>query len=166
MNLSPLTNLTSLFSHWPTDWIIIGAVAVFIALDTLRSGGTRAGALALALPATLFALQSLSKAIVVGPFSQQLSTPVLKVVLFGIVFAALYVMAYRIIGFFSAASGGPIQALFCGIGATAMLAVVWVSLPELDALWHFGTQVHAVFGEAYRFWWVIGSYAAIAFARS
>lgn len=165
MNLFSLTHVPSVLAHWPTDWIIIGAAAAFIAFDTLRSGGTRASALALALPATLLILEAIPQAIGIGALAKQLSTPVLQVLLFGVLFVALYVLTYRIIGFFSAASGGPIQALFCGIGATAILVVVWVSMPELSALWQFGPHVQAVFGESYRFWWLLGSYGAIAFAR-
>ncbi len=165
MDLTSLTHIPSLLAHWPTDWIIVGAVTVFIAFDTLRSGGTRASALALALPATVLILEAVPHASGIGALAQRLSTPVLQVLLFVALFVALYILTYRIIGFFSAASGGPVQALFCGLGATAILMAVWVSMPELSALWHFGPQVQAVFSEPYRFWWLLGGYGAIAFAR-
>ncbi len=152
--------------HWPTDWIIIGAIAVFIALDTLRSGGTRASALALALPVGLFTLDALPRALFIGSVSKQFSTPVLQAVLFGIVFVALYVLIYRIIGFYSTSTGAPIEALLTGLAATAILMVVWLQVPALNSLWHFGSQVQAVFGESYRFWWLAASYLALAFARS
>lgn len=161
-----LSSISGLLTHWPTDWILIGAVAVFIAFDTLRNGGTRAATLVLALPATLFVLETLSRALFLGNLAGQFSTPVLQAVLFGIVFVAFYILIYRIIGFYSTASGAPIEALMTGLGATAILLVVWLQVPALDALWHFGSQVHAVFGEAYRFWWLAASYLALAFARS
>lgn len=168
MDLSTYYSLlsTNLFTHWPTDWIIIGAIAVFIALDTLKNGGTRASALALSLPATLFVLEALPRALFIGAISKQFSTPVLQAVLFGIVFVTLYILIYRIIGFYSTSTGAPVEALLTGLAATAILVVVWLQVPALDSLWHFGTQVHAVFGEAHRFWWLAASYLALAFARS
>jgi hypothetical protein len=152
--------------HWPTDWIIIGAVAVFIALDTLRNGGTRAATLALALPATLFVMDTLPRTLFIGSVLKQFSTPVLQAVLFGIVFVALYVLIYRIIGFYSTSTGAPVEALLTGLAATAILMVVWLHVPALDSLWRFGPQVHIVFSESYRFWWLAASYLSLAFARS
>ena len=161
-----LQHLNNLFSSWPTDWIIIGAVAAFLALDALRSSGVRESALSLTLPATIFALGMLPQAIFIGSVSNQFSTPVLQAVLFGIMFVVVYVLVYRVIGLWSVGTGGPIEALIMGVGAAAVLVVVWLQVPALDSLWHFGPQVHAVFGEAYRFWWVAAAYLGLAFARS
>lgn len=163
---SGYTLVSNALTHWPTDWIIIGAVAALVAFDTLRNGGTRASALALALPAALYVLAALPKALFIGDVSKQFSTPLLQTVLFGIVFVALYVLTYRIIGFYSTSTGAPIEALLTGLAATAILLIVWLQVPSFDSLWHFGPQVHAVFAESYRFWWLGASYLALAFARS
>jgi hypothetical protein len=44
-----VSQATSLISHWPIDWIILGAFAVLIGLDAIRSGSNRAASIALAL---------------------------------------------------------------------------------------------------------------------
>lgn len=163
---SGYTLVANTLTHWPTYWIIIGAIAVFIAFDTLRNGGTRATTLALALPAALFVLEALPKALFIGGVANQFSTPVMQAVLFGIVFIALYLLVYRIVGLYSTSSGAPIEALMTGLAVSVILLVVWLQVPGLDSLWHFGSQVQAVFGEAYRFWWLAASYLALAFARS
>lgn len=163
---SGYTLVANALSNWPTDWIIIGAIAAFAALDALRNGGNRAIALVLALPAALLALEALPNAAFVGTFSAQFSTRLLQALLFGIVFVALYVFTYRILGFWSGTSGGPMQALITGVAGAAVLTTVWISVPALDSFWTFGPQVHTVFGEAYRFWWLVLSFVGLAFARS
>ena len=157
---------TGFFSYVPTDWIIIVVLAIFIAFDALRSGFGRVTALALSLPATLFLAGSLSQARILSGVAGQFSTPLLKAVLFGIVFAAAYLLVRRMAPSYATGSGEVIQALLAGVAGTITLVVVWLLVPELQSIWHFGSQVQAVFGEAYRFWWIVGSYAVLGFARS
>ena len=152
------------FTNWPTDWIVIGAVAMLIALDSLRSGRARASALALSLPATLLITSALPHAAFLGTLGATTSS-VMQVVVFTGIFIAMYISAYRMIFSFSD-GGGVIQSLVAGIAAAIILTVVWLLVPALHSIWHFGPQVQAVFGEAYRFWWLLASFAALAFVRS
>ncbi|MDO8514104.1 MAG: hypothetical protein Q7S50_01010 [bacterium] len=153
------------FSHWPTDWIIIGAFAAFAALDTMRSGTARAAALMLSLPATLFLVGVLPKAALIGPASAQFTAPLAQLAIFAVIFAALYVVAHRAI--FTYSDGASVvQALIAGLAATIVLVVVFLQIPALQSLWHVGGSVQMVFGEAYRFWWLVGAYSALAFVRS
>src|SRR3989344_5979562 len=161
-----LEAVTSLFAHFPTDWIIIVVLSIFIAFDALRSGLGRVTALALSLPATLFLAGSLSQARILSGVAGQFSTPLLKAVLFGIVFAAAYLLVRRMAPSYATGSGEVIQALLAGVAGTITLVIVWLQVPELQAVWHFGSQVQAVFGEAYRFWWIALSYLVLAFVRS
>lgn len=156
---------SSLLAHWPIDWILIGACAAFIALDAVRSGSARAAALALALPATLLFLDALPHATLPEMVLKQLSTHAGQLIVFAVLFALLYIAIHRMIFGFSG-GGEVIQALITGLAATIVLVVVWLQVPALDSLWHFGPQVQAVFAESYRFWWLIVAYAALAFARN
>lgn len=148
------------------DWIIVAALVIVIAFDTLRSGSNRASALALALPTTLLVREQLSSAAFVSGLVGQFSTPLLQVVLFAILFVPLYFFSYRIIGAWGSSSGRPVEALLTGLASTAIVVIVWLSIPALDAVWHFGPQAQYVFSESYRFWWLLVSYGALAFARS
>lgn len=166
MNLPSIPSIEGLFNVWPVDWIIILAVVVFIAFDAFRSGGTRAASLALSLPVTVLTLNALSTAAFLNGLITQFSTPLLQALLFAVLFVPLYIFTYRIIGSWGVSGGAPIEALITGLAATVILLVVWLSIPALDGLWHFGPQIQYIFSESYRFWWLLASYAALAFARS
>ena len=153
------------FSALPVDWLIIAALVILIAFDSLRSGTARAAALALALPATMLLTSVLPKAFFLGPLSEGFKLPTGQLLIFGAVFVVLYIACYRTI-FAFADGGGVLQSLLAGFGATIILIVVWLEVPALGALWHLGDQVQAVFGETYRFWWLAGAYIALAFVRS
>ncbi len=156
---------TSLLAHWPTDWILLGAFAVFVALDALRSGSARAATLALAAPLSLVLVDALPQTFLAGSLSQQFAAPAAQVVLFALIFGVLFLLIHRIVYSFSE-NGGVLQALIAGVAATAAVAVVWLQIPALQSLWQFGPQAQLVFGEAYRLWWLIGAYTALAFVRS
>jgi hypothetical protein len=160
-----LGSLSGVIAHWPTDWIIIGAFAAVIALDTMRSGSARAATLALVAPLSLLMVNMVPQAFIAGQVSQQLTAPAAQVLLFAVIFGVLFLVIHRIIFSFSE-NGGPIQALIAGLSATAVFVVVWLQVPALESLWHFGPQVQLVFGEVYRLWWLIGAYIALAFVRS
>ncbi|OGG53886.1 hypothetical protein A3H16_00350 [Candidatus Kaiserbacteria bacterium RIFCSPLOWO2_12_FULL_53_8] len=160
-----LNTVANIFSHWPTDWIIIGALVAFIALDALRSGSARAASLVLALPATVLLTNALPQAVVVGPLSAQFTAPAAQLIIFAAIFVLLYIACHRIIFTFSE-DGGVLQALITGVSATVVLVVILLQVPGLQSLWHFGDQVQLVFGEAYRFWWLLAAYGGLAFVRS
>ena len=160
-----LPSLTSLPMNWPTDWIILGAIAAIIALDALRSGSSRAVALSLAAPLALLLTNAIPQAALLGPVSTQLTTTAAQALLFGAVFVMLFFALYRIVYSFSE-TGGVVQALLSGIAAATMLIVVWLQVPALLSLWHFGPQVQLVFGEVYRLWWLVAALIALAFVRT
>lgn len=121
--------------------------------------------LALALPAALLLSSLIPHAAFVGSISAQFSTPTLQSVLFLILAAVMYLAVHRIGLSFGTESGAPIQALLAGIAGAAIIAVVWFQVPAFDSIWHFGTQVQQIFGQAYRFWWLTGAYIALAAVR-
>ncbi len=153
------------FARLPADWIVIGVFIVIVALDFLRGGAKRACSLALALPAAVFVFAALQSAVLIGDISRQFSTPALQSLLFAIVVIIMYILVNKISVSYGGESGKPVQAALAGIAVAAITIIVWTQTPALSNLWNFGTQVQSVFGEAYRFWWLIGSYATLAFVR-
>ena len=162
MDFSAFANI---FTQWPIDWILIGAFAAFVALDGVRSGPSRAAALMLSLPAALLLVANLPDALFVGALAAQFTTPLAQVGVFVVVTAVLYFVIHRVIFTFSN-NLPPLQALIAGLAAAIVLVVIWLQVPGLEAVWDFGDQVRAVFGEAYRFWWLAASYIALAAVRS
>ena len=161
MNLGSLSVSTL---HVPTDWILLAVFALIVALDTYRSGSARAVTLTLVAPLTMILITVLPQAIILGPLSQQFSAPAAQTLLFGVIFAVLFLVMHRIVYSFSE-NGGALQAPIAALAATAVLAVVWLQAPALVYLWHFGPQVQLVFGEGYRFWWLLGAYVALSAIR-
>lgn len=162
MDWSLITNISS---QWPIDWILIGAFAAFAALDGIRKGPARATALMLSLPAALLLVAKLPAAVFLGPVATQLTTPLAQAGLFAIVTVVLFFVIHRVIFTFSNGLA-PLQALIAGLAAAIVLVVIWLQVPGLEAVWNFGDQVRAVFGEAYRFWWLAASYIALAAVRN
>ncbi len=160
-----VSSLSLFFSQWPTDWILIGAFASFAAFDAMRSGPARAAALVLSLPAALLFMEKLPSALFLGPLAAQFTTPLDQLATFTALTAALYFVIHRLISKYSNGLE-PIQALLAGLAATAVLVVVWLQVPSLDVVWVFGDQVQAAFGAGYRFWWLVGSFIALASVRS
>ena len=155
----------ALMAQWPTDWILIGAFAVFVALDALRSGSARAASLALSLPATLLIVNTIPQSFFLGPLTAQFTAPVIHIGIFAAVFVVLYIATHRSIFSFSE-GGGVVQSLIAGVVAVVVLVVIWLQVPALQSVWQFGPQVQMVFGPAYRFWWLMASFIGLAFARS
>ena len=160
-----IESVLGIFTNIPVDWAILAVFAIFAAFDVVRSGAQRVSMLALALPATVFLIAALSSDAILGPISKQFSTPVLQAVLFAIILVVMYVLAGRLGISYGGESGQPLQALLAGLAVTAILVCIWIGTPALQAVWHFGTQVQGVFGESYRFWWILGGYGALAFIR-
>jgi hypothetical protein len=158
-------SLSSVLTHIPTDWIVLGVVVVILSLDAIRSGPSRATALALAAPLALVFSDALSQTAILGPIAAQMTTSYAQALLFGVMFVGLFFVLYRILYAFSS-MGGALQGVISGVAATVVLAVVWTEAMQLQALWHFGPQMATIFSAAYRFWWLTGAYVALAFVRS
>lgn len=161
MDLSSLTHSITSFS---TDWIALILLAGLFTFDALRGGSSRVAAISLALPlgALIFALL---------PHTAFVSTIVTSgspYILAGIYVAlvvALFLLLYRLTDTVND-SHGPLQALMSGVAAMIILVVVWQMVPALNALWNVSPYLQGIFGEAYRAFWLLGAYAALAFARS
>lgn len=163
MNLDAVTGM---FTSIPLDWIILGALVVLIALDSLRSGIGRACAISLALPLALFLFSQLQKAIVISDISALRDNTLVQGGVFVVLALASYLLVRRIVfEHIDSGTGEPIQALLAGGAATAVLIIVWLQLPMTDSLWHLSDKVHAVFSEPYRLVWLLGAYLGLAFAR-
>lgn len=154
------------FSTLPADWIIIGSFAVLMLVDALRVGSARISTIAIAALVAHVVDQSVSSAAFFGPVSAALSTPVLQAVFFSIVFTIIYILIRRIFIDYGELHSQPLQAIFAAIAVTTLVLVVWVQVPALGYIWQFGSQVQSVFGEAFRFWWILIGLAALAFAKA
>ena len=162
MNLSALSNI---FTHIPTDWMIIAVFAILVAFDSLRNGLGRANALAISLPMAMLLSISLPAAQLIGGAAGQLTSSVSQSILFVAVSFATYFLVRHINSQYGGNEGAIIQSLISGVATAAMVVVVWLQMSQLQSVWHFGPQVQVVFGEIYRFWWLIGSLIALAFVQ-
>ncbi len=162
MDLSVLENLSSL----PADWIIIGSFALLMLVDALRVGSARISTLSIAALVALLINQSIASAAFFGPVSAALSTPVLQAIFFSVVYILIFFLIRRVYIDYGELHGQPLQAIFAAIAVTALILVVWVQVPALSYIWLFSQQVQGVFGEAFRFWWILVSLAALAFAKA
>jgi len=161
-----LDTITNFFAGIPTDWLIIGSFALLSALDAVRAGSRRVCLLALALPATVILVDSLPDAAILGSIAAQFSTPILGAVFFFLVLVIVYIIIGRIGLAWGGEAGQTIQAALSGVAIAALAVTFWIQVPVLDSIWHFGPQVQDIFGESYRFFWLLGSYAALAFVRN
>jgi len=158
--------ITGTFANIPMDWIILGVVALLAAFDVVRAGSRRVTTFALALPVALLAFSALGQAAVLGPITAGLSLSYAQALFFIALVFIMYILIGRIGISYGSGPGQPIQAALAGVALAAITTVVWIQVSPLDSIWHFGSQVQSLFGESYRFWWLIGSYMALAFARS
>ena len=161
MDLSFITNI---FGSVSVDWLVIGALVVFVALDAMRSGTGRAAALIFSLPATLLVWNILPSAFFIGPFITTLPSwgPL---VLFIVLAILMYVLCRQIIGEFSSFGNGPIPALLTGVATVIILLIVWLQMPQLKNIWDFGASIDALFAGQWSFWWLIGSLGILSFVR-
>lgn len=157
--------LTSFFQHIPLDWILIAIFFALATFDALRSGVTRAAALTLALPITGLFLQYMPNTAYLAVFDKQFSAPVPAAVMSAVVFVILFMLINRMTDSFGD-SGHILQAALAGAALTAVVLVVWLEIPALNAVYHFGPQVQTVFGAAYRLWWLLAAYIALAYVRT
>lgn len=159
-------HLGNFFTSLPADWIIIGSFALLMFIDALRVGSARISTLAIAALITLLINESVAKAAFFGSVSLALSTPVLQAIFFTFVYMLIYFLIRRIYIDYGELHGQPLQAFFAAIAVSALIILVWVQVPALNYIWNFGGQVQAVFGETYRFWWILLGLAALAFAKA
>ena len=161
-----LDAITRLFTGIPFDWLILGGLAVLLALDSLRSGIGRACAIALALPIAAFLFSFVEKTAVLSGIGTLSASPAAESATFGVVFIACYFIVRRMaLEYVESGTGEPIQALLAGVAATIVVVIVWLQIPALSELWQLNDSIQAFFSESYRLLWLLGAYSALAFAR-
>lgn len=135
-------------------------------IDAMRSGTARAATLAVVFPLTFFFSGILSHVAILGPMTAKITAPFMQAAIFGLLFAVLFFLVYRIMYAFGGSGSMPFASVVASLAATIITLVVWLQVPALQSVWHFGPQIQAVFGVAYAFWWLIAAYLLMAFVRS
>lgn len=158
-----ISTLTSYVPALSADWIIVGALVLFFTFDALRAGPSRLTALALALPIALLLSESMMTTAYIGTLVAQ-SAPALQTGAFIVLALGLFIALYRIVDS-GRDSSNALLALLAGVGATAIVIVVLLQLPAATVPWTFSDSFNTIFGEAYRLFWFIAAYFAIAIAR-
>lgn len=153
-------------SHWSIDWIVFCIIAAIFAVDAYRSGASRAATVSLALTLAYVAHALLSKADVLSSFMGQFSAPMPQAVLFLALCAASYFAVDRVGLSHGADFGSPVSAILTGLAASALVCAFWFMVPDLSTLWEFGNQFSAIFGQQFGFFWIVGSFAVLAYVRS
>jgi hypothetical protein len=160
-----MANLATLSSFWPTDWVIITAVMILVALESFRAGTTRAAVLTLTLPIALYMYEALEKAYLISPLIEKITLPYGKAAVFGVLFVGIFFFVSRIFSSFDVGSGA-VPAVFSSVSSVVVFLLVWVQVPALQEVWKFGSSLDTAFGDPYRFFWALGALGLLAFARS
>ena len=159
-------NITSILHTLPLDWVILGGIVVVIGIDSLRSGVGRACAFAAALPIALLLHSLLSKAALVGSLGILTGSTLAQALVFGCIVLLSYILVRRMgLEYLDGGMGEPIQAVLAGGAVAILFIIIWLQVPALTTIWHFGPQLQGIFAENFRLWWLIGAYSALAFAR-
>jgi hypothetical protein len=153
----------SAFGSVTMDWVILLVLGGLAAFDAYRNGTGRACAILLALPPALLLHELLPKGAFIGNITS-VSMPIFDAFLFLVLAGGMYMLVRRMD--MSYGTGSLLSGAIAGIAVAGALTVVWLEVPALDAVWHFGEQVRAVFSEGYRLWWLLGAFLAVAFVRS
>lgn len=161
-----LASTTAVLAHTPIDGVIIVALLIVLVIDSLRSGTARAATLAVALPLAVFSSSLLTHASIIGPMLEKLSSPYMQAAIFALLFGVLFILVYRIMYALGGSGSTPTVSVVAGLSATIITLVMWLQVPALQSVWHFGPIIETVFGAAYAFWWLIAGYLLMAFVRS
>jgi len=157
---------TAFIAHPPVDWVILFFFALIVMIDALRNGTARAATLSVVFPLTFFFFGILSHAAIFGQVIEKVSAPLTHAAVFGVLFAVLFFLVYRIMYALGSSGSMPFASAVATLASTIITLVVWLQVPALQSVWHFGPQIQAVFGIAYAFWWLIAAYLLMAFIRS
>ena len=158
-------NSIAAFLSWPTDWYILGGLAVLSIVDTIRSGSQRSTGVVLALLATAILYTYMSQALVIGSVIAALTLPIAHVVVFGVLFAFMLVAALHIISY-GIDDGKPVLAILLALATVILLVLIWIQVPVLQSIWSFSPPIQALFSESYRLFWALGALGIFAYVRS
>lgn len=159
-----LAGLNSSFAHVPIDWILIGAVVILITAYSLYWGVSRALALSLAIPVAYTLTAFLPHTAYLGNLLSQMAAGYSGAIIVAITILILTVCIDVVIREYGS-SAAPMPALLVGIGTSIVLFVFWIQMSQLSAVWHFSSTVLHIFGVTYAFFWLVGAYLLLAFAR-
>jgi hypothetical protein len=159
-------DISIITSYLSFDFIIIGIAALALAFFALYSGIGRVASLGLASVVTLFLYTLLEDAAWISGFLSKFEAPLMRAGVILVLLAALYIIIARMSGWYGGDDGGkPIQAIAAGCAATALLLVLFSTLPVLAVVWDFGATVDGFFREQYLFWWIFGSLAVLGISN-
>jgi hypothetical protein len=158
-------SIVGMFAGIPLDWLIAGTALVVMVLGTMLRGTIYPTALSLSLPVALILFNAASHTAFMGGIARQFSTPIEQVVLFAILTVIVFICMYRICTTFDHSSP-PLVALVASLATVIIVIVFWIQITPLEFLWRPGAQMQSLFGDQYAFFWLIGAYLALAFARS
>lgn len=161
-----MESLQQFFTSIPLDWFIIGGIVVILAIDSLRSGIARAISLALSAALASFLFSLFDTALFLKDIAALNASPMAQAIIFIVLIIACFMLLRRMgIEHYESGVGEPVQAILAAVAATAVLILVWVHSPELQGLYEFSGQIQSIFSDAYRFWWILGSFATLTFVR-
>lgn len=161
-----IDSVTTAFTSLPIDGIAILVFGTIVLVDTLRSGASRAVALALGFTIATVLNPLIAAAFAIGPALAGFSQPRAQGIVFLVLAAVSTIIAYRISSKFSDDSGQPMLAIAAALATTAIILALWHMSPQLQGIWTFSAGIQAAFDPAYRFYWLILGYIALAFVRS
>lgn len=161
-----LASTTALFANTPIDGVIIIALLIVLVVDSLRSGTARAATLAVAFPLAVFFHSLIAHTSILGPLLDKITSPYMQAAVFALLLAVLLFLVYRIMYALGGSGSTPTVSIVAGLSATFITLVMWLQVPALQSVWHFGPMIETVFGAAYAFWWFIAGYLLMAFVRS
>lgn len=158
-----METISSVFENVPLDYLVVGGIALVIALDALRGGIGRAVAIAIALPLALLLSALAKEAAFLGDV---VATPLTSALTLGVFAALLYILVRRAgFDFLDGGSGHPLQAAITGVSVAIIATVVWLEADSVQFLWSVGPHLETVFAEQFRLFWLVGSFVALAFVR-
>lgn len=158
-----MEGLQGMFQIVPLDFVILGGIAIIVALDSVRGGIGRASAIVVALISAQFLSSLLNDTAFIGAM---VSSPMMEVGAFLLLVGASYFTLRRMgLEYVSGGIGQPMQSAIVGVAVAIVCAVTWLSIPALSDYWEFGRQISTIFAEQFRLIWILGAFGALAFAR-
>ncbi len=156
----------NVLSRWPLEWSVLGIFLLIVSAENVRAGTNKATSLALALPLAYLLFGIAQHAAGLQTVLAQLQGPAAQAALFGALTMLSYLFVHRAVSFFGTSSAQILPALLAGIATTVIVLVFWMQVAALDSIWRFSAQIQSIFGETYRFWWLLAAYLLLALARS
>lgn len=157
--------MTQIASGVPSDWIIIGSIAILITIFSMLRGTSIATALSLSLPVAVTLFSVAPNAFLLGSIVRQFHAGLPQALVFLAIEIILLILFIRATMSFSESSS-PLAGILVGVSTTVVLVCIWMQVGSLASIWHFSSQTQNIFGSSYELWWLIVAYIGIAFARS